>query len=387
MPASPALAIGALAFLSAAPALAQSQPMRIKTEKGEVLVETVARGLENPWGLAFLPDGRMLVTERPGRLRIVSAGRRALAPARRACRASGARPGRAPRRRARSGLCREPHDLSQLCGSARRGRCRHQRRARPPQHGRHRPRRAAGDLPAGALLQRLEPLGLAPRLRPHGRALRHPRRPLRPARRGPESGKPHRQGRSASGRRAARPRAIRSKAPAGRRKIWSIGHRNIQGAALHPQTGELWTAEHGARGGDEINIPRKGLNYGWPVITYGVDYSGAKIGDGTRKAGHGAAGLLLGPLDRALRHGLLHRRQVPGLARQRARRRARRPDRLASRARRRQGRARGAHAERSCASASATSARAPTASSTSSPIPPTAASCACARRMGGASSA
>jgi len=67
--------------------------------------------------------------------------------------------------------------------------------------------------------------------------------------------------------------------------IWSIGHRNLQGAALHPGTGALWTIEHGARGGDEVNIPQAGKNYGWPVITYGVDYSGAKIGEGTAKAG------------------------------------------------------------------------------------------------------
>jgi glucose/arabinose dehydrogenase len=70
-----------------------------------------------------------------------------------------------------------------------------------------------------------------------------------------------------------------------RPEIWSLGHRNVQGAALHPQTGDLWTAEHGARGGDEINIPKAGRNYGWPVITYGVDYSGAKIGEGTAKPG------------------------------------------------------------------------------------------------------
>jgi glucose/arabinose dehydrogenase len=70
-----------------------------------------------------------------------------------------------------------------------------------------------------------------------------------------------------------------------RPEIWSIGHRNIQAAALHPQTGQLWTIEHGARGGDEVNIPQPGRNYGWPVITYGVDYSGARIGEGTAKAG------------------------------------------------------------------------------------------------------
>ncbi|MGL5363673.1 MAG: PQQ-dependent sugar dehydrogenase, partial [Bosea sp. (in: a-proteobacteria)] len=68
-------------------------------------------------------------------------------------------------------------------------------------------------------------------------------------------------------------------------EIWSIGHRNVQGAALHPVTGQIWTIEHGARGGDEINTPRAGLNYGWPVITYGIDYSGLKIGEATAKAG------------------------------------------------------------------------------------------------------
>jgi aldose sugar dehydrogenase len=68
-------------------------------------------------------------------------------------------------------------------------------------------------------------------------------------------------------------------------EIWSVGHRNVQAAALQPGTRELWTIEHGARGGDELNNPQAGRNYGWPVITYGVDYSGAKIGTGTAKAG------------------------------------------------------------------------------------------------------
>jgi glucose/arabinose dehydrogenase len=70
-----------------------------------------------------------------------------------------------------------------------------------------------------------------------------------------------------------------------RPEIWSYGHRNVQAAALQPQTGQLWTVEHGARGGDELNRPEAGKNYGWPVITYGVDYSGARIGEGTAKPG------------------------------------------------------------------------------------------------------
>ncbi len=68
-------------------------------------------------------------------------------------------------------------------------------------------------------------------------------------------------------------------------EVWSIGHRNIQGATLHPETGELWTIEHGAKGGDEINTPKAGRNYGWPIITFGKNYNGAKIGEGTVKAG------------------------------------------------------------------------------------------------------
>ena len=67
-------------------------------------------------------------------------------------------------------------------------------------------------------------------------------------------------------------------------ELWSIGHRNAQGMALDSR-GRLWLVEHGARGGDEVNLVRPGRNYGWPVISYGVHYSGAKIGEGTEKPG------------------------------------------------------------------------------------------------------
>jgi len=70
-----------------------------------------------------------------------------------------------------------------------------------------------------------------------------------------------------------------------RAEVWSLGHRNPQGAALHPQTGKLWIHEHGAQGGDEINVPEAGKNYGWPVISYGKYYSGKKIGVGTARSG------------------------------------------------------------------------------------------------------
>src|SRR6185295_9308231 len=72
-----------------------------------------------------------------------------------------------------------------------------------------------------------------------------------------------------------------------RPEIWSYGHRNVQGAFLNPKTGELWTMEHGPQGGDELNIARKGHDYGWPTITYGVEYGPAntKIGESSQKAG------------------------------------------------------------------------------------------------------
>ena len=68
-------------------------------------------------------------------------------------------------------------------------------------------------------------------------------------------------------------------------EIWSYGHRNVQAAAVDPNTDQLWTVEHGARGGDELNHPEAGRNYGWPVITYGIDYNGRRIGTGAVKDG------------------------------------------------------------------------------------------------------
>ena len=68
-------------------------------------------------------------------------------------------------------------------------------------------------------------------------------------------------------------------------EIWSWGHRNVQGAAIHPDTGKLWTIEHGPRGGDELNIPEAGKNYGWPKICYCIDYSGQPIAEGTAREG------------------------------------------------------------------------------------------------------
>ena len=73
-------------------------------------------------------------------------------------------------------------------------------------------------------------------------------------------------------------------------EIWGSGHRNVQGAAIHPRRGKLWAHEHGPQGGDELNVIEKGRNYGWPVIGYGVNYGGAKIHEAHIEGRHGAAG-------------------------------------------------------------------------------------------------
>jgi aldose sugar dehydrogenase len=253
------------------------------SREGVVTADTVARGLEHPWGLAFLPDGRMLVTERPGRLRLVDRQGRLSEPL------AGVPPVLST---TQGGLLdvaldprfadnrlvyfsyAEPGEKGTAGTAVARGRLadnrledvqvvyRQQPKVKGPIHfgsrlvfardgtlfvtqgDRYDYREQAQDLSSGiGKIVRIHPDGAVPRDNPF------------------------------VGRDSARP------------EIWSYGHRNVQAAALHPETGQLWTVEHGARGGDELNHPEAGKNYGWPVITYGVDYDGTKIGEGTAKAG------------------------------------------------------------------------------------------------------
>jgi aldose sugar dehydrogenase len=272
----------ALLLATAAPASAQTDTFR--TEKGDVVMETVAKNLENPWGLAFLPDGRMLVTERPGRLRVISADGTISPPlagvpavsnrnqgglldvavdpdfaANRLVYVTFAEPreGGNGASVARMRLNAEATGVSDVTVIF---------RQTPTYNGGHHfGSRIVFDR-AGAMF-----VALGDRYDLKDQAQN----------RANSIGKIIRINRDGS---------IPADNPGLRREgwltsVWSIGHRNIQGAALHPVTGKLWTAEHGARGGDEINIPEAGKNYGWPVITYGRDYSGARIGEGTAKAG------------------------------------------------------------------------------------------------------
>ena len=125
-------------------------------------------------------------------------------------------------------------------------------------------------------------------------------------------GRPARQDRAPQPRRHRCPRTTRSSArPACGPRSGRYGHRNVQAATLHPTTGELWEVEHGTRGGDELNVARKGKDYGWPTIAYGIEYQGEP--DHRRHPAEGrdgAAALLLGSGHRAERHGVLHRQAV-----------------------------------------------------------------------------
>ena len=277
---SSACAVG-LFVLGGAPAHAQIFP----SSAGTIKVETIARGLDHPWSLAFLPDGRMLVTERPGRLRLVSKDGKLSPPVAGVPKVAASGQGglldvaldRDYAQNQTIYFCyAEPTNGGSRTALAR-ARLIDESKPRlddvkvifrqegPLSHGLHFGCRIVQTPDHNLFLTMGEHsafrdeaqnlsnhLGKIVRIRPDGSVPSD----------NPFVGKP-----------GVKP------------EIWSYGHRNAQGAALHPQTGKLWETEHGPRGGDEINIPEAGKNYGWPVIGYGIDYSGAKIHDSTHKAG------------------------------------------------------------------------------------------------------
>jgi glucose/arabinose dehydrogenase len=261
------------------PATAQTY----KSSAGQLKVETVVSGLANPWAFVFLPDGRMLVTERPGRLRIASTDGKLSAPL----------PG-LPKMfvLSQGGLhdlaldrnftqnktiyfCfAEPHEGGGGHTALARARLAADRledvkvifrQDGPPSSGRHFGCRIV-QTPDNNLILTMGDHGSYPKeaqnLANHvGKTVR-----VRPDGSVPDDN-PFVE------RKDAKP------------EIWTYGNRNVQGAALHPVTGRVWAHEHGPQGGDEINILEKGKNYGWPVIGYGVNYGGAKIHEETAKPG------------------------------------------------------------------------------------------------------
>jgi aldose sugar dehydrogenase len=264
---------------------ARADAQVVRSSAGDLGVETKVTGLDRPWAFAFLPDGRMLITERPGRMRIAAADGK-LSPALAGvpkvfasgqgglhdvvldrgyaqnhtiyfCYAEpangGARTALTRARLADEGTPRLD-DVQVIF-----------RQEGPLSSGNHFGCRivqtpdnnlflATGDHfgPRDQAQNLGNHIGKLVRIRPDGSV--PPDNPF-------------------VGRAGAKP------------EIWSYGHRNPQGLALHPVSGKLWEQEHGPRGGDEINIVDKGKNYGWPVIGFGIDYSGAKIHESSRKDG------------------------------------------------------------------------------------------------------
>ena len=262
----------------------RGQNTSFQSTAGQLDVQTFASGLVHPWALAFLGDGKLLVTERPGRMRIVSAAGQLSPPLKNvpdvwatgqgglldvitdkdfaqnriiffcyAERAGGG--GRTAVARAKlndaSGRLDETKMIFRQEGPLSSGNhygCRIVQAADGNlfvtlgEHYSYRDEAQNLGNHLGKLI-RITPDGAAP-----------PDNPF-------------------VGRDGAKP------------QIWSYGHRNEQGLAINPATGELWEFEHGPRGGDEVNVIAKGKNYGWPVIGFGIDYSGARIHDATAKDG------------------------------------------------------------------------------------------------------
>ncbi|WP_439596616.1 PQQ-dependent sugar dehydrogenase [Falsiroseomonas sp.] len=269
-----ALALAALPL----PALAQEGEV-VRSERANFRLTTFATGLERPWGAALLPDGRLLVTERPGRMRLVG----------------------------RDGAVSRPLSGVPQVEAASQGGLLDV--ALSPDFDRSREIFfCSATLVQGGALTRLT----RARLAADGAGLEAVT-PILDATPAQNSGRQHygcRIAFGADGRlylstgdrnvdrmrsqrlddlagkvlrvdREGRPQADNPFAgqPGARAEVFSHGHRNPQGMARNPWTGSLWLVEHGPRGGDELNILRPGANYGWPVVTHGVNYSGTTISE------------------------------------------------------------------------------------------------------------
>ncbi len=275
-------ALGALAPPAAAAitdAPAPAKPSKIK-------VETFASGLDHPWSMQFLPDGRLLVTERRGSMRLIAKDGR-LSPAILDGLPEVAAVGQ-------GGLL----DVLLAPDFAKSGII-YLSYGEPRGDGKNGTSVARAKLVFEGDGARLEDLKVIFRQEPAAKSGHHFGSRLVWAKDGTlfvttgerNSLRDESQNPANDIGKIIRINADGSipddnpKLPGWAPEVWSIGHRNVQGAALRPETGTLYVVEHGAQGGDELNHPEAGKNYGWPIITYGIDYSGAKIGEGSEKAG------------------------------------------------------------------------------------------------------
>ena len=269
----------------AATARAEITKAPFSAGKSAYKVEIVAKGLEHPWGLQFLPDGRMLVTERPGRLRIVTRDGKVSAPI------AGVPDVFARQQGGLLDVALAPDFASSntifLSFSERRDWFTNGTsvlRAKLVFKGH------SGQLEGGTVIFRQLPSidsahHYGSRIVINADGSLFVTLGERYSQRDQAQNPANHMGKIVRILSDGTPFGGNPKLPGWAPEVWSIGHRNVQGAALDPATGQLWTTEHGAMGGDELNHPEAGKNYGWPIITYGRDYSGAKIGIGTAKEG------------------------------------------------------------------------------------------------------
>ena len=264
-------------------ALAQDRSAVINSEKHSFRVVTLLKGLENPWSVAFLPDGRMLVTERAGRLRLVGQDFRM-----------------------------DPKPITGLPDVEARGQgglfdvVLHPEYAQngwiywaynAPGSGGWGTALARGKLQGLRMTEVQVLFSMQPKTRSNqhfGGRIVFDKKGMLYLTLGDRGDKDRAQKlddhagsviRLHDDGRVPADNPFTQRAGALPEK-WTLGNRNMQGATLHPKTGELWTHEHGPQGGDEVNVMRSGLNYGWPVITYGVNYGfGTRIGEGQTKPG------------------------------------------------------------------------------------------------------
>lgn len=270
-----------LLFLMSLPALAE-QTNAPEAPKTAVKLETVAKGLENPWALEFLPDGRMLVTEKPGRMRVVAKDGKLGEPIAGVPKVISDGQG---------GLL----DVALANDYAQSGTI-FISYSEPRENGENGTSVARAKLVLEGDSGKLDDLKVIFQQKPGYNGDKHfgSRIVIEPdgnlfvtvGERSDAKTRVEAQNPANLLGKVVHMTQDGAPAPGNPGKdgwdplIWSIGHRNVQGAVIDPATGKLWTLEHGPQGGDELNQPEAGKNYGWPIITYGKEYSGGQIGEG-----------------------------------------------------------------------------------------------------------
>ncbi len=278
--------LGIAALLMSTSSAAISQDMMIESEQADFALETLAEGLEYPWAIAFLPDGEMLVSEREGRLRLVDAG--------------------GLRDAAITGL---PDDLVVVNQGGLLGLALHpdfednrwvyiaySAGEESANHTALARARLSEDLTSLSDLEVIFRVNFEKERGFHFGGRVHFMDDGTILLSTGDGGMHRNESQNLANHLGTMIRLNEDgsvpfdnpyvSTQGARPEIYSYGHRNVQGLDIHPETGAIWTHEHGARGGDEINVVRPGLNYGWPQVTYGINYDGSPVTDATRGDGY-----------------------------------------------------------------------------------------------------